>query len=90
MAGINSAGLALVLALAGAASWVGTRRATLLTASVLYTRAGDHALAGLFAVLAVLHAWIWWDSGGGGGTRRRLRRRARRWRPVRRTAPVTS
>ena len=38
-------------------------------------------------VLAVT-LWLWWKNGGGDNTRRRLRRWARKFQPVRRTAPA--
>ncbi|MFK0172622.1 hypothetical protein ACIQU5_27880 [Streptomyces sp. NPDC090306] len=42
--------------------------------------------SGSFAVII----WLWWQSGGGDDTKRRLRPLARRFSPVRRTAPSAS
>ncbi|TDC03570.1 hypothetical protein E1265_36425 [Streptomyces sp. 8K308] len=75
-----------------------TKRITFATYNGLLSIA--QALAGIQAIrqdawgLAIWHAalcalftWFWWHHGGGDGTRRRLRRLARRFQPVRRTAP---
>lgn len=56
----------------------------------------SYALAGAplgMSVNAGLSAYLghaWWNGGGGGGTKRRLRSLARRFTPVRRTAPAAA
>ena len=50
--------------------------------------AGDRFSACLSSAFCAVCAWLWWRHGGGGGTRRRLRSLAKRFRGVRRTAPV--
>lgn len=41
----------------------------------------------LGAVYTTIQIWGWWNGGGGNNTKRRLRRWARKFSPVRRTAP---
>lgn len=41
----------------------------------------------LAAVYTTFQVWAWWNGGGGNNTKRRLRRWARKFSPVRRTAP---
>lgn len=65
--------------------WLATANGFYLTADVL---ARDRFWAAVNGGAAVWAAWAWWHSGGGDGTRRRLKAWARRFRGVRRTAPV--
>jgi len=51
---------------------------------------GNNSLADLQGGLVVVLLFFWWNSGGGNDTRRRLRSLAKKFTPVRRTAPVTS
>jgi hypothetical protein len=44
---------------------------------------GSCFVAGVTAVFA----WLWWANGGGDDTKKRLRKIAKRFEPVRRTAP---
>jgi hypothetical protein len=44
----------------------------------------------LDAAFGAYWAWVWWNAGGGDDTKRRLRKLARKFTPVRRTAPATS
>jgi hypothetical protein len=46
--------------------------------------------AGFLAGALALSLWSWWNAGGGDGTKRRLRSWGRKFRGVRRTAPVGS
>lgn len=41
----------------------------------------------LGALYTTFQIWAWWNGGGGNNTKRRLRRWARKFSPVRRTAP---
>lgn len=50
--------------------------------------AGQRLAACFAAAVCAFAAWAWWKSGGGDGTKRRLRSWARKFRGVRRTAPV--
>lgn len=49
---------------------------------------GDHLGAVLNSAVCAWHTWRWWNGGGGDDTKRRLRSAAKRFEPVRRTAPV--
>ncbi|MFK0172621.1 hypothetical protein ACIQU5_27875 [Streptomyces sp. NPDC090306] len=49
---------------------------------------GRRAVSYVDAALVAWCAWRWWKGGGGDNTRLRLRRLARRFTPVRRTAPT--
>lgn len=49
---------------------------------------GDRVAGGVAAGFCAYSAWLWWRSGGGTGIKRRIRSWARRFRGVRRTAPV--
>ncbi|MFE9559087.1 hypothetical protein ACFYMW_39100 [Streptomyces sp. NPDC006692] len=51
---------------------------------------GNPPSAAVDAALTAYYAWRWWKSGGGDDTKRRLRGLARRFTPVRRTAPSTA
>lgn len=42
------------------------------------------------AAIGVIWLWLWWKSGGGDDTKKRLRKLKDKFRPVRRTAPVSS
>lgn len=48
----------------------------------------NHLWAVIDAVGFAWFAWKWWNGGGGDDTKRRLRRWARKFQPVRRTAPA--
>lgn len=50
--------------------------------------AGDRLMGCVSAALCAYSAWSWWRSGGGDGTKRRLKSWARKFRGVRRAAPV--
>jgi membrane protein implicated in regulation of membrane protease activity len=41
----------------------------------------------IIAALDAIFIWNWWNKGGGSGTKRKLRKLARKFKPVRRTAP---
>jgi hypothetical protein len=49
---------------------------------------GDRAMACFASAVCAYAAWMWWKFGGGDGTKRRLKSWARKFRGVRRTAPV--
>jgi hypothetical protein len=49
---------------------------------------GSRGWAVVDSAFAGFYVWAWWHSGGGDGTKRRLRSWTRRFRGVRRTAPV--
>lgn len=48
----------------------------------------DTVMASWAAGALAVTVWVWWKSGGGDDTKRRLRRWARKFTPVRRTAPA--
>jgi hypothetical protein len=56
---------------------------TLLAAG--WAHRGSPLIAGVFAGLAALQAWLWWNGGGCNGTRRRLKTLRRRFVGTRRT-----
>ena len=51
-------------------------------------RTHDPLWALLETAACAFFAWQWWNGGGGDDTKRRLRRLARKFSPVRRTAPA--
>lgn len=48
---------------------------------------GVKPLAGFAAMDTAILTYLWWTHGGGDGTKKRLRALARKFTPVRRTAP---
>lgn len=50
--------------------------------------ADEQLAASIAAVFIAAEIWKWWNGGGGDDTRRRLSKWGRRFRGVRRTAPV--
>jgi len=42
----------------------------------------------VIAAIDAIFIWAWWNKGGGNGTKRKLRKLARKFKPVRRAAPV--
>jgi hypothetical protein len=89
-AGVAAAGvgaLGLVRGLGGrwTNGWFAVANALLLVSRAL----DDYRLAAcMHAALGAGAAWLWWHDGGGDGTKRRLKSWARKFRGVRRTAPV--
>jgi len=49
---------------------------------------GERLTACAASAVCAYAAWKWWKSGGGDGTKRRLKSWARKFRGVRRTAPM--
>lgn len=42
------------------------------------------------AALVAVNLWAWWNNGGGDDTKKRLRKLKKKFKPVRRMAPVTA
>lgn len=88
--GVAAAALGVLTFVCGRGSWA--VNGWFAVANVLLMAA--HALAhqripaGAHAALLAGALWLWWRKGGGDGTKRRLKSLARRFRGVRRTAPV--
>ncbi|MFJ4418241.1 hypothetical protein [Streptomyces sp. NPDC088925] len=93
---LNSAGIGLLVI--GLAAQLTHRVQEYAARGLLALGCGASTLAGalnggsiwtyLNAALTAWHAYAWWTGGGGDNTRRRLRETARRFTPVRRTAPA--
>lgn len=64
--------------------WCGSANLVWLVMDVL-----DHArwIAAWTAMWAAYYLWVWWNGGGGDNTKKRLKKWARKFTPVRRTAP---
>lgn len=89
-AGIAAAGAAFVALIWGATARRFHGLAAIANGLMAASDAFDGARVGACCASAVCAyaAWRWWNSGGGDGTKRRLKSWARRFRGVRRTAPV--
>lgn len=85
---LNASGLIVLLVRRQHRLGFGLYAAGSLSGLVGDVLADSRGWAPVDAAFATIYGWLWWNSGGGDSTKRRLKSWARRFRGVRRTAPV--